>query len=182
MSIKQLFLLLITGVLLVLTGPAPAQETADARYRLAAGDVIRITVFGEPDMSVDEVRLTDAGTFSFPFVGEVRARGRTASELEGVLTELLRGDYLVDPRVTVAVLKYREFFISGEVTRPAGYPYQAGLTVRRAVALAGGLTERASERRITIIREDDPSATPQRANMDTEVHPGDTITIGQGFF
>lgn len=160
----------------------PALAEADAQYRLASGDVIRIVVFGEKELSIDETRLTDAGTFSYPFIGEVPANGRTARELEQLLIDKLKGDYLVDPRVTVSVLKYREFFISGEVKSPGGYAYQPGLTLRRAVALAGGLTERASERRITIIRDRDPSRKPQKATLDTELEPGDTITIDQGFF
>lgn len=171
---------LIFGLLLI--GASPVQAQADAQYRLAAGDVIRITVFGEAELSIEEIRLTDAGTFSYPFVGEVRANGRTARELEKLLTDALQGDYLVDPRVTVGILTYREFFISGEVKSPGGYPYQPGLTLRRAVALAGGLTERASENRITIIRDKDPNRKAEKATLDTELQPGDTITIDQGFF
>lgn len=174
------FVSVFLGLLLVALGHA--QANADAQYRLAAGDVIRISVFGEPDLSIEEIRLTDAGTFSYPFIGEVRANGRTARELEQLLVGKLKGDYLVDPRVTVSILKYREFFISGEVKSPGGYPYQPGLTLRRAVALAGGLTERASENRITIIRDKDPARQPQKATLDTELQPGDTITIDQGFF
>lgn len=167
---------------LMLGGTGPVHADADAQYRLAAGDVLRISVFGEADLSIEEIRLTDAGTFSYPFIGEVRANGRTARELEQLLVSKLKGDYLIDPRVTVSVLKYREFFISGEVKSPGGYPYQPGLTLRRAVALAGGLTERASENRITIIRDKDPGRTPQKATLDTELQPGDTVTIDQGFF
>lgn len=178
-SLRHLFSLLL-GLLLLANGPVFAE--ADAQYRLAAGDVIRITVFGEKELSLEEVRLTDAGTFSYPFVGEVRANGLTARELENLLVKNLKGDYLVDPRVTVSVLQYREFFISGEVEKPGGYPYQPGLTLRRAIALAGGLTERASENRITLIRDTDPSRTPAKATLDTELQPGDTITIDQGFF
>lgn len=167
---------------LFLTGAGPVHAEADAQYRLASGDVIRINVFGEKELSIEEIRLTDAGTFSYPFIGEVRANGRTARELEQLLIDKLKGDYLVDPRVTVSILKYREFFISGEVKSPGGYPYQPGLTLRRAVALAGGLTERASENRISIIRDKDPSRQPQKATLDTQLEPGDTITIDQGFF
>ncbi|ENO96537.1 polysaccharide export protein [Thauera phenylacetica B4P] len=174
------FLALLGGLSLLSSSPAYAE--ANAQYRLASGDVIRISVFGESELSIDEIRLTDAGTLSYPFIGEVRANGRTARELEQILTTKLKGDYLVDPRVTVRILKYREFFISGEVKSPGGYPYQPGLTLRRAVALAGGLTERASENRISIIRDKDPNRKPQKATLDTELEPGDTITIDQGFF
>lgn len=181
MNFRFLVILLAT----LLTFSASAAETSSqspAQYRLASGDVIRITVFGEKDLSIEEIRLTDTGNFSYPFLGEVHANGKTAQELEQLLTRRLKGDYLVDPRVTVSILQYREFFITGEVTKAGGYPFQPGLTVRRAVALAGGLTERASENRITIIRDKDAGRTPQKATLDTELEPGDTITIDQGFF
>ena len=159
-----------------------AQADGNASYKLASGDVISISVFGEPDLSVKELRLTDAGSFSYPFVGEVQAKGKTAAEIEQIIITKLKGDYLVDPRVSVSVLTYREFFISGEVKKPGAYPFQPGLTLRRAVALAGGLTERASEGRITIIRDNNPDRTPEQATLDTQVKPGDSINIDQGFF
>ena len=153
-----------------------------ATYKLASGDIIRIRVFGEPDLSVEETRLSDAGTFSYPFLGEVRARGKTVTELERTLTRALEGSFLIDPRVSVSVLEYREFYISGEVKLPGGYKYQPGLNLRRAIALAGGLTERASTRRITVVRDQDPNRKPQRITLDAPVLPGDTINIDQGFF
>ena len=153
-----------------------------ATYKLASGDVIRIRVFGEPDLSVEETRLSDAGTFSYPFLGEVRALGKTVTELERIITRELEGSFLIDPRVSVSVLEYREFYISGEVKLPGGYKYQPGLNLRRAIALAGGLTERASLRRITVVRDQDPNRKPQRIALDAPVLPGDTINIDQGFF
>jgi protein involved in polysaccharide export with SLBB domain len=167
---------------LLLIGSGAAQAEGNSQYRLASGDVISINVFGETDLSFEKLRLTDAGTFSYPFIGEVQAKGKTSAEIEQVIIDKLKGDYLVDPRVSVSVLKYREFFISGEVKTPGGYPFQPGLTLRRAVALAGGLTERASEQGITVIRDTDSSRKPERATLDTQVQPGDTITIEQGFF
>jgi protein involved in polysaccharide export with SLBB domain len=175
----RIFLSLIFAMLL---GTSGAYADGNSTYKLASGDVISINVFGETDLSFEELRLTDAGTFSYPFIGEVQGKGKTAAEIEQLLIEKLKGDYLVDPRVSVSVLKYREFFISGEVKTPGGYAFQPGLTLRRAVALAGGLTERASEQRITIIRDQDPKRKPEHATLDTQVLPGDTITIEQGFF
>lgn len=179
MTIRTILILLV-GVLANLA--ASAWADGNSQYRLASGDVIRINVFGEKDLSFEEIILSDAGTFSYPFIGEVQGLGKTAAEIEKILTDRLRGDYLVDPRVSVRVLKYRQFYISGEVKQPGGYPYQPGLTLRSAAALAGGLTERASERRMTIIREQDPTRTPVKAELDTPVNPGDTITIDMGFF
>lgn len=176
-----LFGLLMT--LFSVTVSAQAEELqGNSTYKLSSGDIIRISVFGEPDLSFEETRLTDAGTFSYPFVGEVKAQGKTAAELERILTEALQGDYLVDPRVSISVLEYREFYISGEVKQPGGYKYQPGLNLRRAIALAGGLTERASTNRITVVRDQDPERKPERVALDAPVMPGDTINIDQGFF
>ena len=115
-------------------------------------------------------------------MGEVRARGKTAAELERDLVAALTGDFLVDPRVSISVLEYREFYISGEVNSPGGYKYQPGLNLRRAIALAGGLTERASTNRITVVRDQDSGRKPERISLDAPVLPGDTINIDQGFF
>jgi len=154
----------------------------NAEYTLSSGDVISITVFAEPDLSIEEIKLNETGSFSYPFIGEIDAQGLTAQELQKKITKTLSGDYLVNPKVTVSILEYRQFYISGEVENPDGYPFQPGLTVRRAIALAGGLTERASERRMTIIREIDPQKTPRKVNMEDLIMPGDSITIDQGFF
>ena len=173
MRVKTLFGI----VLLALSATASA-----AQYKLGSGDVIRISVHGEPDLSFEEVRLTDAGTFTFPFIGEVDANGKTPGEVRNVLVEKLKDGYLIDPRVSVSVVNYREFYISGEVKLPGGYPYQPGLTLDRAIALAGGLTERASTKRMTIVRGSEGSRAEEKATMDTQVRPGDTINIDEGFF
>ena len=106
------------GILMMLSSITISAQTdvllGSSTYKLSSGDIIRVTVFGEPDLSIEETRLTDAGTFSYPFVGEVKAQGRTAAELERILTNALKGDFLVDPRVSVSVLEYREFYISGD--------------------------------------------------------------------
>lgn len=164
---------------------AAAQEAVQlsgGSYQLGAGDVIRINVFGEKELSFDSIRLNDAGSFSYPFLGQVTAKGLSATALEQSLRTGLMNGYLKDPRVSVSVLEYRPFFITGEVKSSGGYVFQPGLTIRRAVALAGGLTPRASENRITIIRETNNNKTPEPATMDTLVAPGDSINIDQGFF
>lgn len=179
MSVRIVFALLILSLALV--GAAVRAEEV-SKYRMSAGDVISIKVLGEPDLTFEELRLTDAGSFSYPFIGEVKAKGKTVAQVEELLLTALKGKYLVSPRVSVNVLEYRFFYIIGEVKLPGGYPYQPGLTLRRAAALAGGLTERASAKRITIIRDLDSGQGPIEASMDTPVLPGDTVTIEEGFF
>ncbi|MBR9827622.1 MAG: polysaccharide export protein [Oceanospirillales bacterium] len=159
-----------------------AWSAGNSQYTLGSGDVISINVFGEEDLTFEQIRLNDAGIFSYPFLGEVRANGRTAIEIESIIIRGLKGDYLIDPKVSVSILEYRDFFVNGEVKAPGGYPFKPGLTLRKAVALAGGLSERASESKISIIREEGANKRTFKATMDTPVMPGDIITIDQSFF
>ena len=151
-------------------------------YQLAAGDVITIRVFGEDDLSREKIRLTDAGTIPYPVLGEVKAKGRTIGEIEKFITAGLDGRYLINPRVSVTIEEYRPFYINGMVEKPGGYPFQPGLTVLKASSLAGGFKERASFSKITIIRENNPKAGPQNADINTAISPGDTIFIEESFF
>jgi protein involved in polysaccharide export with SLBB domain len=151
-------------------------------YKLAAGDVITIRVFGEDDLSREKIRLTDAGTIPYPVLGEVKALGLTIGEIERTITKGLDGRYLINPRVSVTIEEYRPFYINGMVERPGGYPFQPGLTVLKAASLAGGFKERASFNKISIIRENDPKNEPQKVDINTQVNPGDTIFIEESFF
>jgi len=151
-------------------------------YRLGAGDVVTIRVFGEDDLSKEKIRLTDAGTVPYPVLGEIRVLGMTVGDLERLITNGLRGRYLVNPRVSVQIEEYRPFYINGMVDKPGGYPFQPGLTIRKAASLAGGFKERASLSKIFIIRERDPAQRPQKADLNTTVYPGDIITVEESFF
>lgn len=152
------------------------------QYRLGAGDIISINVFGESDLSFDKVRIGDGGKFSYPFLGEINAKGKTADALEQSIASGLKDGYLVDPRVSVRILEFREFFVNGEVKSPGGYPFKPGLTLRKAIALAGGFTERASESKITVIHDTDGDHNARNAKLDTPIMPGDIITVDQSFF
>jgi polysaccharide export outer membrane protein len=176
-------------VLSMWSAPARAQESLPkdvasllSTYKLAAGDVITIRVFGEDDLSREKVRLSDAGTIPYPVLGEVRARGLTIGEIEKSITAGLNGRYLVNPRVSITIEEYRPFYINGMVERPGGYPFQPGLTVLKASSLAGGFKERASFSKISIIREGDATSRPQKAEINSPVNPGDTVFIEESFF
>jgi polysaccharide export outer membrane protein len=159
---------------------APVMSLA-SDYKLGPGDHIMVTVFNEKDLTVD-VRLSDAGTLSFPLLGELRAQGMTIGMLQDYLTEQLKNGFVVNPQVYVSIVEYRQFFVNGEVNKPGGLPYQPGLTVRKAIALAGGFTPRASYTKIFIIHEDDPFGRPRSASLDTFLRPGDILTVEQSFF
>lgn len=177
-------MILLSRVLLIAALLVPALAVGDdaSNYRVGSGDVISIQVFGEDDLSFDQVRLTDAGTIPYPFLGEVRANGRTTSQIEKLIADGLRDGYLVRPKVTVNVIEYRDFYVNGEVEAPGGYAFQPGITVRKAIALAGGLTDRASRSKMFVIRENDPSGEERSVSLDDRLNPGDILTIKESFF
>jgi len=108
--------------------------------------------------------------------------GLTAAEVEQLIYTGLKGDYLINPSVSVTITEYRPFFIDGEVKRPGGYPYQPGLTVNKAAALAGGYTDRASKDNVVIVREHDGATDEINVDVSDMIQPGDIITIKQRFF
>jgi polysaccharide biosynthesis/export protein VpsN len=169
----------------VLAPPLPLSAEVSqflSTYMMGTGDVISIRVFGEPELSVSNLRLTEVGTVFLPTLGETRVGGLTLGEVEKAVADRLRGRILVNPRVSVSVEQYRPFFINGMVKGPGAYPYQPGLTVRKASSLAGGLHERASLRKIFVIRADDPAQQMQLIDFDSVVFPGDIVTIEESFF
>ena len=84
--------------------------------------------------------------------------------------------------MTVSIDEYRNFFVNGEVEKPGGYPFSPGLTVRKAISVAGGFKERASRDKVAIIRDDDPTHSTSKVDMNAPVYPGDIITVEQSFF
>ncbi len=185
-------LLVVTSLVGVTASFAAAQKPknksssttgfVESEYRLNAGDVIRIEVFGESDLNVSK-KISDNGTIDYPFLGEVKSRGKTTSELGAELEKQLGGSYLRDPKVTVAISEYRPFFVNGQVRNPGSFPFQPGMTVRKAISLAGGMTERASIRNINLIPESSQGKNkPNKVTLDAELGPGDIITIEESFF
>jgi protein involved in polysaccharide export with SLBB domain len=153
-----------------------------SNYKLGAGDVVTIRVFGEDELSRERIRLTDAGTLQYPVLGEIVIKGMTIGDLQRVITEGLRGRYLVNPLVAVLLDEYRPYYINGMVYNAGGFPFRPGLTVLKAIALSGGFKERASKEKIYIIRADDPTQSQQRVELNSPVYPGDIITVQDSFF
>jgi polysaccharide export outer membrane protein len=160
---------------------AAFSQTPDGAYSLATGDRVRVTVYGHEDLS-GEFEVDGNGGVALPLIQNVAAAGLSASELEQAITGRLKPDYLKDPRVSVEILSQRPFFILGEVREPGSFPYSSGLTVLKAVALAGGFTYRANTKHLRITREADSRSTELDAREDTEVLPGDVIRVPERFF
>ncbi|HBC57290.1 MAG TPA: capsular biosynthesis protein [Gammaproteobacteria bacterium] len=150
-------------------------------YKLGAGDLIEILVYGEEDLTL-ETRVSAEGVISYPFLGELRLSGLSVKSVETLIEAGLKGRYLINPRVTVSVLEYRQFYVNGEVEEPGGFPFVPGLTVQKAVSLAGGFTDRASRRKIYIIHEGQDEMQPRQVELSSPVNPGDIITVHESFF
>lgn len=177
-----------TGLLALLTGacagtiPTGEAETLVASdYRVGAGDQLRITVFGEADLT-GQYLINPQGDIAFPLIGNVAAGGKTIAELTRDLTTALQQDYIRQPNVSVEVLNYRPFFILGEVRTPGTYPFSANLTVLNAVATAQGFTYRADRRRVFIKHAWEDQERVYQLTTTTPVQPGDTVRIGERLF
>jgi polysaccharide export outer membrane protein len=151
-------------------------------YKLNSGDAIRIYVYGEPDLTFDRLLVGQNGRISFPFLGELKVVGKTSAQLQQDLIDGLKPDYLIDPRISVSIVKYRPFFVNGEVKSPGGLEFQPGLTLRKAISLAGGFTERANKKEFLLIADNDPSGEERKVGLDYRIQPGDIITVRDTFF
>jgi protein involved in polysaccharide export with SLBB domain len=166
--------------LLALALQCAAQELSS--YKLGPGDTISIRVLGEEELRRERVRLSDAGTISFPVLGELKVRGLTIGAVEEQVAAGLRGRYLLNPQVNVTIDEYRPFFLNGMIERPGSYPFAPGMTVRKAITVAGGFKERAARDKINIIRDDDAKQISRRVDLNAPVLPGDIVTVEESFF
>ncbi len=96
---------------------AHAATTGIPVYTLGSGDRVKVSVFGESDLS-GEFEISGNGTIAVPLVGKIRAKGLSVRQLELEVTRLLLDGYLKKPRVNIEVVNYRPFYILGEVKRP----------------------------------------------------------------
>lgn len=153
----------------------------NTEYRLGSGDLLKITVFNQEDLS-GEYTINGAGQVSLPLIGDVNTKDLTVKQVEQGIADKLKPDYLLNPRVSVQVLNYRPFYILGEVKEPKSYPYVDGMTYLNAVAIAGGYTYRAKEDHVVVIRMNDPQKQEIILKMDDKVLPGDVIHVKERFF
>lgn len=169
---------------IALRGTTPAFEhtaSISSPYRLDSGDRLRVTVFGQGNLS-RSYSVDGSGFISMPLIGAVEARGATTFELEGRIVAALKYKYVKDPKVTVEVETNRPFFILGEVDNSGQFPYVAGMTVQTAVAIAGGYTPRAKKRDFQIARQINGATVIRTVSPNFKVLPGDTITVNERFF
>jgi polysaccharide export outer membrane protein len=121
-------------------------------YVLDSGDRIRITVFGQADLS-SSYSVDKAGFIEFPLIGSVVARGETPKQIEASIAAKLKSGYVRDPDVSAEIERYRPFFIMGEVNAAGQYTYVPGMTLQNAIAVAGGFSPRAAQETADITRQ-----------------------------
>lgn len=145
-------------------------------YLLDSGDVLRITVFEQADLT-NTYSVDKAGYIAFPLVGSIQARGMTAKQVEADIAVRLRNGFLRDPDVSAEIDRYRPFFIMGEVGTGGQYTYVPGMTVQNAIAIAGGFTARAWQSDVDITRQINGKIMTGRVPLSDPIMPGDTIHI-----
>lgn len=172
-------------------------EVEQAAYRIGADDLLDVSVWQNPDLSVG-VPVRPDGMISVPLIGDVRAGGQTPEEVAATIEERLR-EYVREPRVTVIVTELRshEFIsrvrVTGAVGTPRSIPYRQGMTVLDAVLEAGGITEFAAADRTRLYRRsaDETDMRPVRlgrilesGDLSTNVmlRPGDIIAVPERLF
>lgn len=170
--------------------PTPiAAQAAGEDYRIGPRDTLSVRVVGEPDLSLEEQPVSQAGNLSMPLLGNVPVVGRTAEEVSRTITAGLNRRYLRHASVAVAVVKAvnYSFTVEGQVQRAGVYEIPGRVSLMQAVALGGGLTTDADVRDIIVIRRMNGQQYAARFNIedirlarypDPEIKQSDLIVVG----
>jgi polysaccharide export outer membrane protein len=183
-----LVLLALWSALCALSGSAAAQERDD--YVIGPGDVVRVTVFQNPDLTL-ETRVSESGAIAYPLIGTVRVGGLTPNAAaDAIATRLREGKFINQPQVNVLVVTIRgnQVSVLGQVTRPGRYPIEVTNTrVSDMLAMAGGITAAGSDSLVIIgTRQNKPFRAEidvpglfqaGKATDDVVVAGGDTIYV-----
>jgi polysaccharide biosynthesis/export protein len=161
-------------------GQAAAYEYG-AGYRVGAGDRLSIRVVGEQDIT-GEYLVDATGVLSLPYVQSVPVAGLNTGQIERLIVQRLRAGYLRDPKVSVQAINLRPFYIMGEVTTGGSFPYQPGITVQNAIAIAGGYGTRADKGVVLLTRRTANGTNTFKVPVTTQVYPGDIVYIRERWF
>ena len=146
----RLLLLLIT-IFLLLAGSVAA-ESVQSDYRVGNGDVLKISVYDNPDLDTVS-RLNSDGSIQFPLIGTVNLSGLNVAQVAARIETLLADGYLIDPQVAVFIQEYRskKVVIMGQVKNPGVYELNGQISLRELISKSGGLREEAGSK-LTIYR------------------------------
>lgn len=171
--------------------PGVSASAASEQYRIGAGDVVRITVYQSPDLSLD-TRVSETGAISYPLLGQVNLGGMTVTAAEAQLADALRkGDFVKNPQVMIVVLQVRanQVNVLGLVSKPGRYPLDlTGIRLTEILALAGGVAPGAGSDTVVVVGVRDGKPFRQEVNLpkifapggraeDLVLAPGDSIWV-----
>ncbi|MEQ9345250.1 MAG: polysaccharide biosynthesis/export family protein [Thalassospira sp.] len=159
----------------------PGHLIAQTIYAIDSGDTVRVTVFGEPDLS-GEFTVDAQGRLNLALIGPVPVRNLTADQTRILIHDAYQDGYLRHPDIAVEIIAFRPFFILGEVNQPGSYKYVPGMNVLNAIAVGGGITYRGDEDDIEILRGNDNNRISLPATLATIVMPGDIVRIAERYF
>jgi polysaccharide export outer membrane protein len=117
-----------------------------------------------------------------PLIGAVPASGSTTRDLERAIEARLRAGFLREPRVSVEIDVFRPFFVLGEVTNAGQFPFVAGMTVQKAIAIAGGFSPRAFKHHVELTRVVKGQSITGEVPIDYPLKPGDTVVVRERWF
>lgn len=151
-TIAAVALLCLPACRATLLGPWPPIEASVQEYRIGPGDLMRVAVFGNNDLS-SRVTVRPDGRITLPLLGEISVTGKTVNEVTREITEGYRR-FVQDARVAVVIEEVHSYrvFILGKVTRPGEFESRTPLTITQAMALAGGTTRGANVDGIVVLR------------------------------
>lgn len=162
-----------------------AAAITHSEFKLGIGDVVRVSVWKEPELTGTAVVLPD-GRISLPLAGDVPVAGKSAVAAQDLIRSLLL-KYLTDPAVTVSIVEIhsRQVYITGQVQHPGAYPILGDFNVLQLIASAGGLTPYARKKGIVILdgenhrvaRFDYASAAKGNPKSSMMLHPGETVVV-----
>jgi polysaccharide biosynthesis/export protein len=161
-------------------GQASAYEFATG-YRVGSGDRLSVKVVGEAELTGEYV-VDPSGVMSMPYVRSVPVAGMTTGDIERLVVHKLKDGYLRDPKVSVQVVNLRPFYIMGEVGAAGSYPYQGGITVQNAIAIAGGYGPRADQTTVMLTRRNGLGTKTYHVPITTTIYPGDVVFVRERWF
>jgi polysaccharide biosynthesis/export protein len=185
--VSAVFLVAVSIAIASCSGVTPTpsrlvgQDSLDRVFRLGSGDRLKVSVFGEEELS-GEADVDGAGNITLPLIGPIAAKGQTLEQFSGNLRARLSQGYLNDPKVGVQVINYRPIYVQGEVRHGGEFPYKLGLKIADAVAIAGGYSYRADQSYVQLRRTGDSEPRSIALDGDVMVLPGDNILIPERFF
>ena len=158
----------------------PEERDSVADYKVGGNDVLRITVYEEPDLSKEAVRVSGKGLISFPLIGRLMVAGLTTTEIEKLIADkLAEQQYLLNAHVDVMVAEYnsKHFFVLGEVSTPGSYPLQARERIMDALSKVGGVEEEKAGNRVMLIRTFNPD-TPEEKKIVIDIDLVNLLKMG----